>query len=122
MELVDSQKPELRVLLTAPENTAVNVGKMIAEAGTIGIFAGAIKQSGLISANSAVVGENGKIVLKAKKDITLAAGSRTDGERAAGRGDHDSVGDWSGNHRRCGRGERHARQGRDASASRHRWP
>ncbi|MCX7139497.1 MAG: filamentous hemagglutinin N-terminal domain-containing protein [Proteobacteria bacterium] len=78
VELVDSQKPELRVLLTAPENTAVNVGKMIAEAGTIGIFAGAIRQSGLISANSAVVGENGKIMLKAKKDITLAAGSKTE--------------------------------------------
>ncbi|MBI5911821.1 MAG: autotransporter-associated beta strand repeat-containing protein, partial [Betaproteobacteria bacterium] len=76
VELVDSQKPELRVLLTAPENTAVNVGKMVAEAGSIGIFAGAIKQSGLISANSAVVGENGKIVLRAKKDITLDAGSK----------------------------------------------
>ncbi|MFH1044538.1 MAG: autotransporter-associated beta strand repeat-containing protein, partial [Pseudomonadota bacterium] len=78
VELVDSQKPELRVLLTAPENTAINVGKMIAEAGSIGIFAGTIKQSGLISANSAVVGENGKIMLKAKKDITLDAGSKTE--------------------------------------------
>ena len=78
VELVDSQKPELRVLLTAPENTAINVGKMIAEAGSAGIFAGTIKQSGLISANSAVVGENGKIVLRAKKDITLAAGSKTE--------------------------------------------
>ncbi|TAK71806.1 MAG: filamentous hemagglutinin N-terminal domain-containing protein, partial [Betaproteobacteria bacterium] len=78
VELVDSQKPELRVLLTAPGNTAINVGKMIAEAGSIGIFAGIIKQSGLISANSAVVGENGKIVLRAKKDITLAAGSKTE--------------------------------------------
>ena len=77
VELVDSQKPELRVLLTAPENTAINVGKMIAEAGSIGIFAGAIKQSGLISANSAVVGENGKIVFKATKDVSLAAGSST---------------------------------------------
>ncbi|MBE0619266.1 MAG: filamentous hemagglutinin N-terminal domain-containing protein, partial [Burkholderiales bacterium] len=78
VELVDSQKPELRVELTAPENTAINVGKMIAEAGSIGIFAGTIKQSGLISANSVVVGENGKIMLKAKKDITLAAGSKTE--------------------------------------------
>jgi len=78
VELVDSQKPELRVQLTAPENTAINVGKLIAEAGSIGIFAGAIKQSGLISANSAVVGENGKIILKAKKNITLDAGSKTE--------------------------------------------
>ncbi|MBE0626866.1 MAG: filamentous hemagglutinin N-terminal domain-containing protein, partial [Burkholderiales bacterium] len=78
VELVDSQKPELRVELTAPENTAVNVGKLIAEAGTVGIFAGTIRQSGLISANSAVVGENGKIFFKAKKDITLTAGSRTE--------------------------------------------
>ena len=61
VELVDSQTPELRVQLTAPENTAINVGKMIAEAGSIGIFAGAIKQSGVISANTAVVGANGKI-------------------------------------------------------------
>ncbi|MBE0614049.1 MAG: filamentous hemagglutinin N-terminal domain-containing protein, partial [Burkholderiales bacterium] len=78
VELVDSQKPELRVELTAPENTAVNVGKLIAEAGTIGIFAGAIRQSGQISANSVVMGENGKIFLKAKKDITLTAGSKTE--------------------------------------------
>ena len=78
VELVDSQKPELRVELTAPENTAVNVGKLIAEAGSIGIFAGAIRQSGLISANSVVMGENGKIFLKAKKAITLAAGSKTE--------------------------------------------
>ncbi|TSA14368.1 MAG: filamentous hemagglutinin N-terminal domain-containing protein, partial [Betaproteobacteria bacterium] len=78
VELVDSQRPELRVQLTAPENTAVNVGKMIAEAGTIGIFAGVIKQSGLISANSVVAGENGKIFLRAKKDVTLTAGSRTE--------------------------------------------
>src|SRR5512140_2258465 len=78
VDLVDSQHPELRVQLTAPENTAVNVGKMIAEAGSIGIFAGTIKQSGLISANSAVVGENGKIMLKAKKDVNLTAGSKTE--------------------------------------------
>ncbi len=77
VELVDSQKPELRVELTAPENTAINVGRMIAEAGSIGIFAGAIKQDGVISANSAVVGENGKIYLKASKDVSLAAGSST---------------------------------------------
>ncbi|MFA5916267.1 MAG: filamentous hemagglutinin N-terminal domain-containing protein, partial [Burkholderiales bacterium] len=77
VELVDSQQPELRVQLTAPENTAINVGKMIAEAGSIGIFAGAIRQSGQVSANTAVVGENGKIIFKATKDVTLAAGSST---------------------------------------------
>ncbi len=77
VELVDSQTPDLRVQLTAPENTAINVGKMIAEAGSIGIFAGAIKQSGVISADTAVVGANGKIFLKASNDVTLAAGSST---------------------------------------------
>ena len=85
-ELVDSQSPDLRVQLTAPENTAINVGKMVAEAGSIGIFAGAIKQSGLISANSATVDAQGHVVLRAKKDIVLDAGSRTEANGLRGGG------------------------------------
>ena len=84
VELVDSQKPELRVEFTAPENTAVNVGKMIAEAGTVGIFAGVIKQSGLISANSAEVDAQGHIILRAKKSVTLTAGSKTEASGPSG--------------------------------------
>ncbi|MGH8720303.1 MAG: beta strand repeat-containing protein [Burkholderiales bacterium] len=75
--LVDAGNPELQVTLTAPSDRVLNVGSLIAQAGTIGIFGALIEQRGIVNANSAVVGENGKIVLKATADITLTAGSET---------------------------------------------
>ena len=77
VELVDAQTPEVRVQISAPDNQALNLGQLIAEGGRIGIYAGLIQHSGVASANTAVVGENGKIIFKATKDVTLDAGSQT---------------------------------------------
>lgn len=44
-----------------------------------------VKQRGIISADSAVIGENGKVVFKASRDALLEAGSRTSA-RGAGKG------------------------------------
>ena len=55
----------------------VNLGQIIAQGGKVGIYGGLIKQAGVVNANTAVRGENGKIVFKATKDVTLEAGSTT---------------------------------------------
>ncbi len=75
VELVDAQTPEVRVQVTAPDNQAVNLGQLIAAGGRIGMYGTLVKHSGVANANTAVVGENGKIVFRAVKDVTLEAGS-----------------------------------------------
>jgi filamentous hemagglutinin family protein len=77
VQLVDSMNPDLHVVVSAPENEALNLGQVIAQGGKTGIYGALVKQRGIVSANSAVVGENGKVVLKASRDTLLEAGSRT---------------------------------------------
>ena len=77
VELVSSSSPDIRVTITAPDNQVVNLGQIIAQGGKVGIYGGLIKQAGVVNANTAVRGENGKIVFKATKDVTLEAGSTT---------------------------------------------
>ncbi|MBX3649974.1 MAG: filamentous hemagglutinin N-terminal domain-containing protein [Burkholderiales bacterium] len=75
VELVSPGTPNLRVEITAPENEARNLGTISAEAGRIGIYAGLINNSGTLNASSAVV-EGGRILLKASKNVHLAAASQ----------------------------------------------
>ncbi|MES2207669.1 MAG: filamentous hemagglutinin N-terminal domain-containing protein [Pseudomonadota bacterium] len=77
VQLVDSKNPDLHVVVSAPENTAINLGQIITQGGKTGIYGALIKQRGTVNANSAVVGENGKIVFKATKDTLLEEGSKT---------------------------------------------
>ncbi|MEI8221356.1 MAG: hypothetical protein WCH91_12050 [bacterium] len=72
---MNAQSPYLRVELTAPDNAALNVGQLISQSGKVGIYGTTIRNAGAISANGATVNEQGRIVLKATKDITLAATS-----------------------------------------------
>ncbi|MGH8618127.1 MAG: filamentous hemagglutinin N-terminal domain-containing protein [Burkholderiales bacterium] len=75
VELVSPGISELRVEVSAPEHQALNMGQIIADSGRIGIYAGLVRNSGVIRADSAVVGENGQIILKATVNTTLEAGS-----------------------------------------------
>jgi filamentous hemagglutinin family protein len=77
IELVDAGTPEIRVQVTAPDNQALNLGHLFAAGGHIGMYAGLVRHGGTANANTAVVGENGKIVFKATKDVKLDAGSVT---------------------------------------------
>lgn len=77
VQLVDSLDPDISVVVSAPENTAVNIGQIIARSGKVGIYGGLVHQKGLVNADSAVVGENGRIFFRASKDVTLDAGSVT---------------------------------------------
>ncbi|HLA28434.1 MAG TPA: YDG domain-containing protein [Syntrophales bacterium] len=77
VQLVDSLDPDISIVLSAPENKAVNLGQIIAQSGKVGIYGGLISQQGIVNADSAVVGENGRIFFKASKNATLDAGSAT---------------------------------------------
>jgi len=77
VQLVDSLDPDIAVVVSAPENRAVNIGQIIARSGRVGIYGGLISQKGMVNADSAIVGENGRIFLKATKDVTLDRGSMT---------------------------------------------
>lgn len=77
VELADANSPDVRVQITAPDNEALNVGRLIAQSGRIGIYGGLVRQAGTVSADSAVLGENGKIVFRANGDVILEGGSRT---------------------------------------------
>ena len=81
VELVNPGTPNLRVEIVAPDNEARNLGTITAEAGRIGIYAGLIKQGGVISADSAVA-EGGRIMLMSTRSTTLEAGSVTSAQRS----------------------------------------
>ncbi|WP_198420814.1 two-partner secretion domain-containing protein [Massilia atriviolacea] len=83
VQLADSGNPDLHVVVSAPADAALNLGQLIAQGGKIGIYGALVKQRGLVSADSARIGDNGKIVFKASGDALLEAGSVT---RAGGAG------------------------------------
>ncbi|MBI4695864.1 MAG: filamentous hemagglutinin N-terminal domain-containing protein [Gammaproteobacteria bacterium] len=59
----------------APGDRVLNLGRLIAEQGAIGVFAGTIRNAGLINADSLSRDAQGRIVLSATNDVTLDAGS-----------------------------------------------
>jgi filamentous hemagglutinin family protein len=77
VQLVDSGNPDLHVVVSAPSDRAVNLGQVIAAGGKIGIYGALVNQRGRVSADSAVVGANGNVVLRASRDTVLEAGSLT---------------------------------------------
>jgi filamentous hemagglutinin family protein len=85
VQLVDSSDPNMQVVLSAPADQALNLGQVIAQGGRVGIYGALVNQRGLVNADSAVVGANGKIILKASGATTLGANSVTSAS-AAGKG------------------------------------
>ena len=68
----------------APTDAVVNVGKLFADGGAVGVFAGTIKHSGDIRANALIRDAGGNIVLKAANDIQIATGSSTSASGGTG--------------------------------------
>jgi filamentous hemagglutinin family protein len=74
VEVVSTASPHIRVEITAPgESEAVNVGQLVS--GRIGIYGGLVRNGGTLNATSAMVGENGNIILKASGDVRLEGGA-----------------------------------------------
>jgi filamentous hemagglutinin family protein len=90
VQLVDSANPDLHVVVAAPSDQAVNLGQIIAQGGKVGIYGALVRQRGVLNADSAQVGANGKIVLRASADAMLEAGSVTSAT-GAGKGGQVSV-------------------------------
>jgi filamentous hemagglutinin family protein len=92
VNLADSTDPDMRVVISAPGNQALNVGSVVADSGRIGIYGALVNQLGLVSANSAVAGANGKIVFKSSGDTLLGAGSSTTATGAGAGGEIQVLG------------------------------
>lgn len=88
VNLTDSGNPDVQVTVAAGETGALNVGALVAQSGRIGIYGALISQQGVADADTAIAGENGRIMLKASRDITLQAGSLTTASGTRG-GIHD---------------------------------
>ncbi|MDO8264515.1 MAG: YDG domain-containing protein [Gallionella sp.] len=76
VSIFDTSTPGVRVEITASDNTAVNLGEILAQSGQVGIYGAALRNAGIINADQVVRDASGKIVLRAKQDVTLEAGSR----------------------------------------------
>ncbi|MBS99631.1 MAG: hypothetical protein CMI01_13260, partial [Oceanospirillaceae bacterium] len=83
VELVDSQNPEIRVQISAPAGEALNLGTLISNGGNIGIYAGVVNQSGVVSASSAVA-EGGKIYLRGRQQAVIGSESVTQADGSKG--------------------------------------
>jgi filamentous hemagglutinin family protein len=89
VQLVDSANPDVHVVVSAPADQALNLGQVLAAGGKVGIYGALVNQRGRINADSAALGENGKIVLKASganSTTMLEAGSQTSATNSAGKG------------------------------------
>ncbi len=75
VEIFDSGTPNLHVEITAPDTQALNIGKIIADSGRIGVYAGLIRNSGEMRADSVAIGQNGEILLKATGNVILDSDS-----------------------------------------------
>ena len=86
VSLVDPKNPEIVVSLSAPATQAINVGQLIAQGGSIGIYAGLVKQAGIVNADSASVDESGRIFLKGTHTTILGENSVTSASNSEGNG------------------------------------
>jgi filamentous hemagglutinin family protein len=74
--LVDSNRPDVRVEITAPGDSVLNVGQIVG--GHIGIYAGAIRNEGTVSATTAMVGADGTVVFRASTSVITGNRSVTE--------------------------------------------
>lgn len=82
VNLIDARNPEITVEINAPANQAVNLGQIMAR--NISMLAGAIMHSGSINADAAVIGDGGRIWLKAFNNVNLDTGSLVIADGTAG--------------------------------------
>ncbi len=75
--LGDTSVPNIAVQVSAPGDRAVNLGEILVEGGSAGLYGALVDQKGVVRADSVSRDASGRIVLRASKDVTLAAGSTT---------------------------------------------
>ncbi|MFA6016159.1 MAG: filamentous hemagglutinin N-terminal domain-containing protein, partial [Gallionellaceae bacterium] len=75
VNIFDSGTPNVRVEITADNNKVVNLGDIFAQSGQIGIYGAVLNNAGIINANQISRDASGKIMLRAKINITLETDS-----------------------------------------------
>ena len=73
VEIVDPGTPNISVQITAPGNQALNLGTILAASGRVNIFAGLVRQLGVVQADTLSVGQDGAIVLEAANGTSPGA-------------------------------------------------
>lgn len=68
----------------APTDSVLNIGRLLADGGAVGVFAGTLRHSGEIRANALVQDAAGHIVLKAQNELQIAAGSTISADGGSG--------------------------------------
>ena len=85
VELVDTGVPHLSVRVDVAAGEVFNAGRLIADGGTVDVFAGIVNQQGLVRADTLGADAQGRIVLRAADTLMLGEHSRTQaGGTAAG--------------------------------------
>lgn len=84
VKLADSGNPALHVVVSAPQDQAVNLGQIVAQSGRVGIYGNLVNQRGVVSADRASVGPGGQIVFRASGDLLLEGGSLTSANGGGG--------------------------------------
>lgn len=74
VQLMDTGTPGVSVEITGTQGEAKNLGRIVAEAGRIGLTAGLVSNSGEIHADS-VVSEGGRVFLRASGDVKTSSTS-----------------------------------------------
>jgi filamentous hemagglutinin family protein len=62
--------------IQAPDNQVVNLGKLLTNGGAMGVFAGSIRNHGVLEANTTVTDQNGKIRLVAGSQVDIKETSK----------------------------------------------
>ena len=76
VRLVDVHNPEIQYEVNAPDNAVVNIGNLSAV--LVGLYGGAVRHAGTVSANSVETDAAGRIVFRALREATIEKGSRTE--------------------------------------------
>ncbi|MCC6202908.1 MAG: filamentous hemagglutinin N-terminal domain-containing protein, partial [Gammaproteobacteria bacterium] len=78
---------ELYFEVQAPDDSVVNLGKLLTAGGAIEVFAGTLRQAGEVRASTLSIDATGTVVLSAAADTVLEAGSATSADGATGGGE-----------------------------------
>ncbi len=79
--------PDITFEVQAPTNEVINLGKLLADGGSINVLAGTIRHSGEINADSLSLDAAGHIVLAARSKVVLDESSITSASGAGAGGD-----------------------------------
>ncbi|MEC9341516.1 MAG: filamentous hemagglutinin N-terminal domain-containing protein, partial [Pseudomonadota bacterium] len=74
--LTSLDDPSIEFEVQAPDHEVLNLGQILTPGGAASLFAGTIRQQGVVAADTIGLDDTGRVVLSASHHIDLAAGSR----------------------------------------------